>query len=643
MSDARTAVASRRAARRVWWSILLGGCSLVWNTDRVDGGPSDAGADAFVGDAGALEASVDVGVDADLDAWVPIDVGTDADLDAAVAVEDCSNDVDDDGDRLTDCADPECYSEPACCAAGQQIPELTGSWSAVFGTTAVETVGGRVRFRTNLTAPAACAAADPGFGMVMPLGVAVALAQPMTFAWRRSAWSANDELSVELDVNALRAVRNGVPLMWSNGSQMSTTPPVSATDRLEWRLHPGLDRDRISVELTLIPMSSPPWTASTFVLREDLAPCGAGAGLVFVSRSGATTRSDWSTTDGPVTTRLACTTPETFEPVSTGSLATLASLLASVPVTEPGSAGDPAIDLAGGWVTVDRTTVDRDRERYMPLAYDVVEARFDATRCGLGIGDAGSGGGPLDAGALDAGLDGGGVTTLASCWGAPTSRGGMMPATVGRDPDYAGARTLAPDLAIDVSPTSTSPVTSLYSEIGFISTYATLRRASAVAGGGLRTVVGERGGRLWGGRAEGALTTPRELEFLESSPTPILSRTHPVLVNDRVGLRLWVLATDARAQRGIHFYSSAAPSGDGGVLDAGATLPAFVAYVGNPILTATHPALACASDATCEIESFDVDRLDGATVVFVVAIAERRAGMPTTRRFVVLRQPLPDM
>jgi hypothetical protein len=80
----------------------------------VDAGATDAGAvDAGAIDAGAIDAGpVDAGT---IDAGPPIDAGTYC----AVRETNCANGVDDDGDGLIDCADPDCLG--AVCAANSGL------------------------------------------------------------------------------------------------------------------------------------------------------------------------------------------------------------------------------------------------------------------------------------------------------------------------------------------------------------------------------------------------------------------------------------------------------------------------------------------------------------------------------------------
>ena len=109
---------------------LLAGCSILNDPEKgdltmaVDGGPMDAPMDAPLGDAPMdappLDAPDDGGVDG----------GEDGGMDAGPESEDglCQNGIDDDGDGLTDCADFECQSEPACCDDG--TTEIDEDWTS---------------------------------------------------------------------------------------------------------------------------------------------------------------------------------------------------------------------------------------------------------------------------------------------------------------------------------------------------------------------------------------------------------------------------------------------------------------------------------------------------------------------------------
>ena len=81
-----------------------------------DGGPTDSGGtDVQPTDATPDDTSpVDVG---------PTDTGP---ADAAPNAELCSNRVDDDGDRLVDCADPDCADDEACAATPTESRATTG-------------------------------------------------------------------------------------------------------------------------------------------------------------------------------------------------------------------------------------------------------------------------------------------------------------------------------------------------------------------------------------------------------------------------------------------------------------------------------------------------------------------------------------
>lgn len=91
------------------------GCSLVWTPQHADAAAVDGGFDAghdAAFDAGS-DGGHDAGIDAALDAWVRVD-------------EDCTNDVDDDGDRLADCDDPDCFGAAQCCSDTSGV-ELGGT------------------------------------------------------------------------------------------------------------------------------------------------------------------------------------------------------------------------------------------------------------------------------------------------------------------------------------------------------------------------------------------------------------------------------------------------------------------------------------------------------------------------------------
>ncbi|OUU23872.1 MAG: hypothetical protein CBC13_04620, partial [Planctomycetia bacterium TMED53] len=74
-------------------------------------------------------------------------------------IEDCTNGVDDDGDGLADCADPDCAANPACGGGGGGNDECTGALAVFDGANAYDTFG-----LTNSADPVPTSCSGGGFG-----------------------------------------------------------------------------------------------------------------------------------------------------------------------------------------------------------------------------------------------------------------------------------------------------------------------------------------------------------------------------------------------------------------------------------------------------------------------------------------------
>ncbi len=587
-------------------SALSGGCSLIWT-------PAIDDVDASHGDAGVA------------DAWVASDTGISR-------PELCANGLDDDGDDLVDCRDPDCFGAADCCSDTEgralvgpfTVSGYEADWDHAIDLYVASEAGGAVLdfgSRYGWLRRRACAPLATGATFSLELArrtVPGDLSLVLSPARSPGATGFLDELAVRFDRDGLFSVTRAgtpIPLATPSGACSNVARSgdprryiLAAPERLVVELRPATSNGRAILSARIrvsgsfdggctavVPVDGLALDVQDLVRTHDGNPdsCSESPGLyVALEGEGAGFRVD------AVTARTyECASPSIF---GTDALRVLQREDLNADGVAPGFAvggvGAPSLDFGGDvyrWrLLFDGSLEDRSAEIFRPLT----------TRIGLS------------------------VSPNLSAWSmSPESPGGGPVGGVGdvdvREPSglYAGSDEIAfvrrADAGFDLYRARTLGST------GGTFDNVTQRLVASASGCSYREPALARadGANLWvffrcdhgssstlglAHDTENASEAPQIFSEDLLAPFPdIHDRVRAIDVltrakNDVRYFAVWVLVDAPSGGQALYLFGGEAD-------DAGVTPPELHAYAGNPVLTSRDLALDCA-ESDCAITSFTV-------------------------------------
>lgn len=615
----------------------LGGCSLVWQpvvdppadayADLPDVTPDDAGPDANV-DGGR-----DAGPDAP-DAYVP-------------PREICDNGRDEDGDRLTDCGDPDCFGAMACGCD----PTVGVDYGTTFsGSTlppewsdrdlARSYVGAALQVRVAGSAPVGtlwrnlCVPLGQGGRFEIRVGrrgtLVLGSGETMTLVLSpaREPGPAGflDELAIRIDdANRATVLRAGAPIALDPAPCVtSNVAQLGRESTFQIDLRPGVSGGRSALLASVAVTSSDGMCTSTNMLVHDQAiladdlvrtpedtsrSCQDSPGLYFGIEVRPTRCPPGTTCDPtfaivPLSGGSASLVLRPLECASPGVFTRSSIVLdrRSVGPDERYTAGGiGAPDLLPapppGWaLAYDASVEDRSEELFRPLTL--------ALGAGFGAAPDAAGWGPTPTRPLggtgprsrEPSLTMLGVTDPILLWARESTPGSgeyeIARGTFAPSGNVAAASTLiqpSPEIGCE-SLREPSMVLS-YDDSGAIDGEWIFARCDEGAASRLG---------LW--RRAGGETTQESTDVLEGSPVAGRVIAVDALSTRGRAFALWVLARSATGEAELHLFLADRVAAE--------ATPAFVPYAGNPILREGDGSLAsCPSGSTCRLTSMSVTQV----------------------------------